>query len=88
MSSLDGTGIQRVLSNASYSASVTTAAGSALTVNDWALLLGIILAASTFTTNWVYRAMQNKRDSEKHELEKQWLKLRLQKCLQDNIETE
>lgn len=88
MSSLEETGIQRVLSHASYSASVTTAAGSALTVNDWALLLGIILAASTFTTNWVYRARQNKRDNEKHELEKQWLTLRLQKCLQDDGENE
>ncbi|MCL1125217.1 holin [Shewanella surugensis] len=87
MSSLEGTGIQRVLSNASYSASVSTAAGSALTVNDWALLLGIILAASTFATNWAYRAIQDKRDSEKHELEKQWLKLRLQKCVQDDFES-
>ncbi len=70
--------LQKTVSIASYSASVTTAAGGALTVNDIALILGITLATFTFIINWLYQSSRNKRDVERHELEKKLLNLKIE----------
>lgn len=69
--------MQKAFSGASYSASVTTAAGGAFTINEWAMVVGIVLALLTFVINWIYKAAQNKRDKEQHELNKELIQQKL-----------
>lgn len=70
--------MQKLLSTTSYVTSGVTAAGGALTVNDWALLLGIALAVLTFAVNWIYKDKQNRREKELHQLETAYQKKRLE----------
>ncbi|MCL1126722.1 HP1 family phage holin [Shewanella surugensis] len=63
--------IQKAISTAAYSASVSTAAGSVLTTNDWILAASIGLAVLTFAINWMYRVRQDKRDDERAERDKE-----------------
>ena len=70
---------QKAVSTAAYSASFTTAAGGAVSVNELALWIGILFAALTFMINWVYQAKKNKRDVELKELEKELIKAKLDK---------
>ncbi|MCL1123402.1 holin [Shewanella surugensis] len=69
MSTIQESLLQKISSTASYGASVSTAAGGVLTENDWVLISGIGLAVLTCVINWGYRAAQNRRDKERHELQ-------------------
>lgn len=71
--------IQKGLSGAAYSASVTTAAGGAVSVNHLALVIGILFAGLTFVINWIYQAAKNRREAELHELETQLVKAKMDK---------
>lgn len=51
---------------ASYSASIGTAAAGIFSLNEWALLLGIIFAAATFVINWRYQHKRDMREHKKH----------------------
>jgi len=45
----------KLTSTISYTAGVSTATAGALTLNDWALICGIIVSLGTFAINWYYR---------------------------------
>lgn len=45
----------KVTSTVSYTAGVSTATAGALTLNDWALICGIVVSLGTFVLNWYYR---------------------------------
>ncbi|RLV61065.1 hypothetical protein D5018_03910 [Parashewanella curva] len=68
---LNDPSVQKGITTTAYSASGITAAGGFLSVNEAALAIGILSAIGTFIINWVYKAKQNKREIELHELEKQ-----------------
>jgi hypothetical protein len=51
----------------SYTASGATAAGGLLSLNDWALVIGIIVAIATFGLNWWYQARKDSRERELYE---------------------
>ncbi|PKH62586.1 hypothetical protein CXF83_15005 [Shewanella sp. Choline-02u-19] len=70
---------QKVISTAAYSASFTTAAGGAVSVNQLALWIGILFAVLTFVVNWVYQAARNKRDAKLHELKAELIQAKLDK---------
>ncbi|MCL1048926.1 phage holin family protein [Shewanella abyssi] len=70
---------QKAVSTAAYSASFTTAAGGAVSVNELALWIGILFAALTFVINWVYQAKKNRRDVEVKDLEKELIKAKIDK---------
>lgn len=38
-----------------YSSSLSTAVFGAITLNDWALIFGIVFSIATFGLNWYYR---------------------------------
>ena len=70
---------QKAVSTAAYSASFTTAAGGAVSVNELALWIGILFAALTFVINWVYQAKKNRRDTELKDLQKELVQAKLDK---------
>lgn len=45
----------KIASTVSYTAGVSTATAGALTLNDWALIVGIIVSLGTFAVNWYYK---------------------------------
>ena len=59
----------KAISTVAYSSSGATAAGGFLSANEIAIGVGILCALCTAIVNWYYRAKQNKRDAEKHELD-------------------
>lgn len=57
--------MDKATSTASYTISAGTAAGGMLSLNEWALLIGIAFAGLTFVINWWYQKRQDIRDLEK-----------------------
>lgn len=57
---------QKSFTLASYSSSLFSAVGGALTLNDIAILLGIVVALLTFAINWVYQARRDQRERVLH----------------------
>jgi len=45
----------------SYITGGATAGAGALTLNDWAIVVGIITTVATFGLNWYYKAKDDKR---------------------------
>ena len=72
---------------ASYSASIGTAAAGIFSLNEWALLLGIIFAAATFVINWRYQHKRDMREHKKHcdDAEHHSLRMKLLKQEQDEL---
>ena len=77
-------GTQKAFSISSYIASFLSAIGGALTLNDIAILLGIVLALFTFAVNWIYQAKRNHREVKLNELEAQLVKAKLEKLQHDD----
>ena len=77
-------GTQKAFSLSSYIASFLSAIGGALTLNDLAILLGIVLALFTFAVNWIYQAKRNHREVKLNELEAELIKAKLEKLLHDD----
>ena len=59
---------QKSFSVASYSSSILSVAGGALTVNDIAIIVGIFIALLTFAVNWIYQARRDKREKALHQI--------------------
>ncbi|GAB1141654.1 MULTISPECIES: HP1 family phage holin [Shewanella] len=70
---------QKGFSIASYLSSLLSAIGGALTLNDIAVLLGIVLALFTWAVNWLYQFRRDRRDAERHSLETKLLNAQLEK---------
>ena len=71
---------------ASYSASIGTAAAGIFSLNEWALLLGIIFAAATFVINWHYQYKRDMREHKKHCDDADHHKLRMELLKQEQDE--
>lgn len=69
MNNLSDFSTQKAFASASYTSSILSTVGGAMTLNDIAILLGIMFAVLTFVVNWVYQARRDNRDKELHQLE-------------------
>ena len=61
--------ITRTRGAASYVSSVLTALIGGLSLNDIAVIVGIVCTIGTFAVNWYYKHRENKREQERHNLE-------------------
>jgi hypothetical protein len=64
--------MDRATTATSYTVSVGTAGAGLLSLNEWALLLGIIFAALTFAVNWWYQKRREIHDLEMHAIERKY----------------
>ena len=71
--------MQKGFSLASYLSSFISALFGTLTLNDIAILLGIVLAVFTWAVNWLYQFRRDRRDAERHRLETLLLNAQLDK---------
>ena len=58
--------MDRTTTTMSYTASGATAAGGLLSLNDWALIIGIVCAVATLLLNAWYQKRKDSRDIELH----------------------
>jgi hypothetical protein len=49
-------------STISYSASLGTASFGALTINEWAVLIGLVFTVATFGVNYLFQRRRDKRE--------------------------
>lgn len=61
--------MDRTTATASYTMSGATAAGGFFSLNEWALLLGILFTALTFAVNWWYQKRKRLDDLEMKAIE-------------------
>lgn len=72
---------------ASYTASIGTAAGGLLSLNEIALILGIIFTAITFFVNWRYQVKRHLLELKKRQEDAEFHKARMAELLkQDSLE--
>lgn len=72
---------------ASYTASIGTAAGGLLSLNEIALILGIIFTAITFFVNWRYQVKRHLFEMQKRQEDAEFHKARMAELLkQDSLE--
>lgn len=64
--------MDRATTATSYTVSVGTAGAGLLSLNEWALLLGIIFAALTFVVNWWYQKRREIHELEMHAIERKY----------------
>lgn len=64
--------MDRATTATSYTVSVGTAGAGLLSLNEWALLLGIIFAALTFVVNWWYQKRREIHELEMHAIERRY----------------
>ena len=74
---------QKALSAASYTASWGTVTAGAFTVSEWVMLAGLACALSTYVINWIYQARKDRRDAERHQLQKALLQKQLHEFDED-----
>jgi hypothetical protein len=72
---------QKVVSATTYSASLATAAGGVFSLNEWAILLGIVFAALTFLANYWFQYKRNEREAKKYEDDKEFHRARMKELL-------
>lgn len=73
---------QKVITTVAYSSSLGTAAGGAVSVNELAILAGIVFALGTFLVNWTFQHKRNMREAEIYRMEKKLLKAKMEKLEQ------
>lgn len=72
---------------ASYTASIGTAAGGLMSLNNIALMLGIVFAALTFFVNWNSQKKRLELDIQKRKEDAEFHKARMAELLkQDSLE--
>ena len=72
---------------ASYTASIGTAAGGLFSLNEIALILGIIFTAITFFVNWRYQVKRHLLELQKRQEDAEFHKARMAEMLkQDSLE--
>jgi len=84
MNSFSDISVQKSFSSASYTSSLLSTVGGALTLNDIAILLGIMFAVLTFVVNWGYQARRDRREKILHELELEVARQELQQSSDNN----
>ncbi len=77
-------GAQKIVPGVSYLASFSTFIGSALTVNDIGIIIGIICAVATAVANWAYQARKNAREEKLAELQREILIKQLSRIKEDD----
>lgn len=71
----------------SYTASIGTAAGGLFSLNEVALILGIIFTAITFFVNWRYQVKRHLLELQKRQEDAEFHKARMAELLkQDSLE--
>ena len=78
--------MDRATTATSYTVSVGTAGAGLLSLNEWALLLGIIFAALTFAVNWWYQHRKFSMDRERHIADQHYHAARMERIKADHIE--
>ena len=68
ISSFSDFSTQKSFSIASYISSLFTSIGGALTLNDLAILAGILIALLTFAINWIYQERRDNREAALHKI--------------------
>jgi preprotein translocase subunit SecG len=68
ISSFSDFSTQKSFSIASYISSLFTSIGGALTLNDLAILAGILFALLTFAVNWIYQERRDNREKALHQI--------------------
>lgn len=76
--------MQKAVSVTTYSASLGTAAGGILSLNEWAILLGIVFAALTFLVNWRFQHKRNERENKKYEDDREFHRARMEALQQSD----
>ena len=76
--------MQKAVSATTYSASLGAAAGGILSLNEWAILLGIVFAALTFLVNWWFQHKRNEREARKHEDDREFHRARMEALQQSD----
>lgn len=62
--------MDRATTATSYTVSAGTAGAGLLSLNEWALILGIVFAALTFAVNWWYQKRREVQEIELRNIEK------------------
>ncbi|WP_165744282.1 HP1 family phage holin [Pseudoalteromonas sp. Z9A6] len=75
---------QKATSITSYAASFGAAAGGVFSLNEWAILLGIVFAALTFLANCWFQHKRNEREAKKYEDDKEFHRARMQALQQSD----
>lgn len=75
---MSNTAMDKAATSASYAASIGTAAGGVLSLNEWALLLGIVFAALTFFINWRYQYKRDVRENRKYQEDSEYHRARME----------
>lgn len=70
--------MERTVTGVSYGVSGTTALGGALSTNDMALIIGILLSVLTFVISWLYHRRRHRLELEQHEWRRQQHLLQMQ----------
>jgi len=78
--------MDRTTATASYAASGATAAGGFFSLNEWALILGILFAALTFGINWWYQHRKFNMDRERHIADQHYHAARMERIRAGHIE--
>lgn len=73
---------------ASYTASISTAAGGLLSLNNIALMLGILFAAGTFVVNWYSHAQHIKSERAKRKEDAEYHQARMSALNETSCATE
>jgi hypothetical protein len=68
ISSFSDFSTQKSFSIASYLSSLFTSISGALTLNDLAILAGILIALLTFAINWIYQERRDNREAALHKI--------------------
>ncbi|WP_158683773.1 phage holin [Pseudoalteromonas sp. T1lg22] len=76
--------MQKAVSGATYGASFTSFVSGALSLNEWAILLGIIFAGLTFLANYWFQHKRNQREARKHEDDREFHRARMEALQQSD----
>ena len=76
--------MQKAVSVTTYSASLGTAAGGIFSLNEWAILLGIIFAALTFLVNAWFQHKRDEREARRHEDDREFHRARMEALQQSD----
>lgn len=78
--------MDKTTATASYTASGFTAAGGVLSLNEAAIILGMVFAALTFVVNWWYQHQRIQMDKERHRADQHFHALRMERLKSGHID--
>ena len=79
--------LDKIATDASYTVNVTVFSIGAYTINDLMMLLSIMFGLCTVLISWYYKRREDKRQSEKHELDMSSIERQTPKVNDNETET-